>query len=133
MLRSRSILIGMGAVAALSTAIIARAALAQPCPLAFLSTYLSTGFSCTLEDKTLSDFTYTQNTGAPSPTVVTVSPETAVLHNPGLVFNFTGVLTVPTAALSPCHSVSTFSRRPMIRSPTLLLPSPVPCQAEVLS
>ena len=33
MLRSRSILIGMGAVAALSTAIIARAALAQPWPV----------------------------------------------------------------------------------------------------
>jgi hypothetical protein len=97
MLRSRSILIGVGA-AALLTAIFARAAFAQPCPLAFLSTYLATGFSCTLEDKTLSDFAYTQNTGAPSPTVVTVSPDIGVLHNPGLVFNFTGVLTVPTGS-----------------------------------
>src|SRR5205809_4657438 len=94
MLRSRSILIGVGA-AALLTAIFASAAFAQPCPLAFLSTYLTAGFSCTLEDKTVSGFTYTQNAGAPSPTVVTVAPDTGVLHNPGLIFNFTGVLTVP--------------------------------------
>jgi PEP-CTERM motif-containing protein len=95
---SRSTLLGMGVVATLSTAVFARAAFAQPCPLAFFSTYLATGFSCTLEDKTLSDFTYTQNPGAPSPTVVTASPETGVLHNPGLAFNFTGVLTVPTGS-----------------------------------
>jgi hypothetical protein len=98
MLRSRPILMGAAAAAALSTAIFARAAFAQPCPLAFLSTYLDTGFSCILDDKTLSDFTYTQNTGAPSPTVVTVSPETGVLHNPGLAFNFTGVLMVPSGS-----------------------------------
>jgi hypothetical protein len=94
-MRARSAVLRMGAIAALSTAAFASAAFAQPCPLAFLSTYLATGFSCTLEDKTLSGFTYTQNPGAPSPTVVTASPETGVLHNPGLAFNFTGVLTVP--------------------------------------
>jgi hypothetical protein len=63
-----------------------------------LSTYLTGGFSCTLEDKTLSGFTYTQTSGAPSPTVVTIAPETGVLHSPALVFNFTGVLTVPTGS-----------------------------------
>ena len=57
MMLSRSTLLGVGAVAALSTAIFVTAAFAQPCPLAFLSTYLATGFSCTLEDKTLSGFT----------------------------------------------------------------------------
>lgn len=94
-MRARSSHLGTGAIAAaLSMAAFADAAFAQPCPLAFLSVYLAPGFSCTLEDKTVSAFTYT-GAGVPSPTVVTVAPETGVLHNPGLIFNFTGVLTVP--------------------------------------
>lgn len=83
------------AVAALSTFSAMSTAIAAPCPLAFLSTYLQAGFSCTLEDKTVSNFTYTQNPGAPSPTVVTAAPLTGIPHNPGFIFNFTGVLTVP--------------------------------------
>jgi hypothetical protein len=94
-MRSRANLLATGILPALSTAMFVTAAFADPCPLAFLSTYLATDFSCTLEDKTLSGFTYTQNPGAPSPTVVTASPDTTVSHNPGLVLNFTGVLTVP--------------------------------------
>lgn len=82
-------------VAAFSIFALASGAVAQPCPLAFLSSYLQPGFSCALEGETLSGFTYTQNSGAPSPTVVTVAPLTGVPDNPGFIFNFTGVLTVP--------------------------------------
>src|ERR1700745_227101 len=94
LMRLRYTLLGVGAATVLSMAILARAAFAQPCPLAFLSAYLATGFSCTLADKALSGFTYTQNPGVPSPTVVTASPETGIPNNPGITFNFTGVLTV---------------------------------------
>jgi hypothetical protein len=49
-MRSRATLLATGALAALSTAMFIKAAFADPCPLAFLSTYLATGFACTLED-----------------------------------------------------------------------------------
>jgi hypothetical protein len=82
-----------GALASLATVAAAGAAFAVPvgpCPSAAMSTYVVTGFRCTIGDKTFSDFTYTpamMGTGTASPaTGVAVTP----LGAPNYGFKFSG-------------------------------------------
>jgi PEP-CTERM motif len=82
-----------GTLASLATVVAAGAAFAAPvgpCPSAAMSTYVVTGFTCTIGDKTFSDFTYTPamvGTGTASPaTGVAVTP----LGAPNYGFKFTG-------------------------------------------
>src|SRR5271154_326791 len=82
-----------GALASLATVAAAGAAFAVPvgpCPSAAMSSYVVAGFTCTIGDKTFSDFTYTPamaGTGTASPsTAVTVTP----LGAPNYGFKFAG-------------------------------------------
>jgi PEP-CTERM motif len=83
-----------GALASLATVGVvgtAGAAAIGACPTAAMSTYVVTGFECTISDKTFSDFSYTpgtSGTGTASPaTQVTVTP----LGAPDYGFRFNGI------------------------------------------
>jgi hypothetical protein len=64
-------------------------ALAGPCPATTYDNYLGSGFSCTIDDKSFSDFTYfgsASGGGLPVPAgSIEVSPITTP-HNPGFLF-----------------------------------------------
>ena len=81
-----------GAIAVLATVAFAGAANAAACAATTLDTYLVTGFSCTIADKTFSDFTYgtaVSGTGTASPAAsVNVTP----LGSPNFGFTFQAVI-----------------------------------------
>jgi PEP-CTERM motif len=80
-----------GALASLATVAAVGAANAAGCPMAFMSTYIVAGFTCTIGDKTFSDFTYTPamvgDGVASAATQVAVMP----LGAPNFGFTFTGI------------------------------------------
>jgi hypothetical protein len=66
-----------GALASLATVAAAGAAYADACPMSSMATYIVVGFTCTIGDKTFSDFTYTpamMGTG-----VASAAPQVAVM------------------------------------------------------
>ena len=85
-----------GALASLATVAAAGAAYAAACPMAAMSTYIVMGFTCTIGDKTFSNFSYTPNAMdnmggvgamASAATAVGVMPFGA----PEYGFSFTGI------------------------------------------
>jgi hypothetical protein len=86
----------MASTAVMATVAVAGAANAAAlaaCPTTTLSNYLSSGFACTIGDKTFSNFTYGTNTTTPG----TVNPATSVsvmltLGPPNLGFTFGTIL-----------------------------------------
>jgi hypothetical protein len=86
-----------GALASLATVAAVGAANAAACPTATpMSTYIVVGFTCTIGDKTFSDFTYTPNAvNNPGGTGAEASAATAVTVNtfgaPEYGFSFTGI------------------------------------------
>jgi PEP-CTERM motif len=73
------------------------AAFAAPCMTGTLAAYSTSGFSCNVDDKTFSDFSYLASAaGVPTAADITVAPQGAGAANPGLLFsdnwdNMTGV------------------------------------------
>jgi hypothetical protein len=85
-----------GALASLATMTAAGAANAAACATAAMSTYIVAGFTCTIGDKTFSNFTYTPNAvNNDGGTGAEASPATAVTVNtfgaPEFGFSFTGI------------------------------------------
>jgi hypothetical protein len=80
-----------GALASLATVAVVGAAGAAPiaaCAPAAMSTYVVTGFACTIGDKTFSDFSYTPGSSGTG----TASPATQVTVTPlGFGFRFNGI------------------------------------------
>jgi hypothetical protein len=67
----------------------ATAAMAAPCTTGPLSGYIGAAFSCSVSDKTFSDFFYSApSTGMPQPANITVTPQSSAT-NPGLLFSGT--------------------------------------------
>src|ERR1039457_5330750 len=64
-------------------------AVASPCPIATYDNYLGSGFSCTIDDKTFSNFSYSPSASGGAalipPSGVAVVPVTT-LNNPGFLF-----------------------------------------------
>lgn len=83
-----------GALASLATVAAVGTANAAACPMAQMSTYVVEGFTCTIGDKTFSDFTYTPGTAGTG--VASTAAQVAVqpLGNPAgpnWGFTFTGI------------------------------------------
>ncbi len=85
MTKASSALVGLAATLAISAP-----ALAGTCVKATFSKYEAPGFSCTIQDKTFSDFTYSQTTSnAPPASAVTITPLGPIgpLHEEGFAFS----------------------------------------------
>ncbi len=79
-MRAKSAVLGMAAAAAFSSA-----AIAADCVKTSLTKYTAAGFSCTISDKTFSNFSYVNGDGKFPATVATVVPQQTP-SNPGLIF-----------------------------------------------
>lgn len=96
-MQANSVVLGIAAAAALGVAALPGSALAAACTTAPLSTYLAGGANatCTVLDKTFSNFTYTGTNGnAPPASSIEVTPLTASLTSPGPGLQFNGNFSV---------------------------------------
>jgi hypothetical protein len=75
----------VGTLVSVAAVAVSGAATAAPCITTVLSNWLGAGFSCTVGDKTFSNFSYNPDGLAVPATAVGVGP--AVTANPGLQFN----------------------------------------------
>jgi len=95
-MRAKSAMLGVAAAAFSS------AAIAQPCVKTSLTKYTAAGFSCTISDKTFSNFSYVNGDGKFPATVSTVVPQPGP-GNPGIIF--ANNWTIPTAGKSSDFSI----------------------------
>jgi hypothetical protein len=84
-MRSKHAVLGVVSVAALSA--LSSTAFAVPCGTTVLSNWLGTGFSCTVGDKTFSNFLYNPDGFNVPASSVGVTPVGDGTNSPGLLFN----------------------------------------------
>lgn len=84
-MRSRQATLGIASAAALSA--LSSAAFAGPCGTTVLSNWLGAGFSCTIGDKTFSNFTYNPDGFNVPASSVGVTPVGDGTSSPGILFN----------------------------------------------
>jgi len=114
-----------GALASLATVAAAGAANAAACSSTTLSTYIVAGFTCTIGDKTFSDFTYgTSVSGNGSANAATSVNVTPVAGPPNWGFNFSVVLESGASGVADAavtYDVAVTSGQALINSASLVV------------